>query len=122
MALTDRLTSRFSSGVMAAGNWLEEDSRRMLHAVYRVGDLQKTIDAYRDQFGMQMTRYVDVPEKNYTIAFMSYGPETEHFAVELTYNYGVDSYDLGEGFGHFAIYTPDVYKTCEDIKQNGGKV
>lgn len=66
--------------------------------------------------------YRDIPEEKYSNAFLGYGPEDKHFAVELTYNYGVDSYDLGEGFGHFAIYSPDVYKTCADIKEAGGKV
>ena len=107
---------------MATDNWAREDSRRMLHPVFRVGDLQKTIDCYRDQFGMQLLRQIDVPDKEFSVAFMGYGPETENFALELTYNYGVDSYDLGEGFGHFAFYTPDAYKTCEDIKTAGGKV
>lgn len=39
---------------MATANWAQEDQRRMLHAVYRVGDLQKTVDSYREQFGMQL--------------------------------------------------------------------
>lgn len=107
---------------MASNSWLQEDQRRMIHAVYRVGDLEKTIDAYKNQFGMRLHRINDEKEQKFTAAFMGYGDEETHFAMELTYNYGVDRYDLGTGFGHFAFYSPDVYKTCEEIKKAGGKV
>lgn len=116
------LCCRFAARTMATANWAQEDQRRMLHAVYRVGDLQKTVDSYKEQFGMQLLREIDKPDEKFSVAFMGYGSEEDHFTVELTYNYGVDNYDLGEGFGHFAIYTPDAYKTCEDIKKAGGNV
>lgn len=102
--------------------WAKEDSKRMLHAVYRVGELEKTIDAYKSQFGMQLLRFLDEKEDKFSAAFMGYGDEKDHFALELTYNYGVESYDLGDGFGHFGIYSPDVYKTCAAVKEAGGKV
>ncbi|PSC76770.1 putative lactoylglutathione chloroplast isoform A [Micractinium conductrix] len=106
----------------AAAGWAAEDERRMLHAVYRVGDMDKTIQYYKECFGMQLLRYRDISEEKYSNAFLGYGPETTHFAMELTYNYGVDSYDLGEGFGHFGIATADVYKMVEAVKAKGGKV
>jgi lactoylglutathione lyase len=59
--------------------------------------------------------------RRYTNAFLGFGPETKHFAVELTYNYGKESYNIGDGFGHFAIATTDVYKMCDSIKAGGGK-
>lgn len=102
--------------------WPSKDKRRMLHAVYRVGDLDKTIEYYKQHLGMQLLRKRDVPDEKYTNAFLGYGPETKNFALELTYNYGRDSYDLGEGFGHFGLAIEDVYKTCESIKAAGGTV
>jgi len=106
----------------AAGTWVTEDKRRMLHVVYRVGDMQKHIDFYTKQLGMQLLRQRDIPEDKYSNAFLGYGPETTNFAVELTFNYGVDSYDIGEGFGHFGVALPDVYKAAETIKAAGGEI
>ncbi|KAL5731220.1 lactoylglutathione lyase [Ranunculus cassubicifolius] len=98
------------------------DKRRLLHAVYRVGDLDRTIKFYTECFGMQLLRKRDIPEEKYSNAFLGFGSEESHFVVELTYNYGVDSYDIGTGFGHFAIATEDVYKLVENIKSKGGNV
>ncbi|KAL2931411.1 putative lactoylglutathione lyase [Bienertia sinuspersici] len=99
-----------------------KDKRRFLHVVYRVGDLDRTIKFYTECFGMKLLRKRDVPEEKYTNAFLGFGPEQSNFAVELTYNYGVDQYDIGTGFGHFAIATPDVYKMVEDIRAKGGTI
>eukprot|EP00252_Welwitschia_mirabilis_P027218 TRINITY_DN9279_c0_g1_i1.p1 TRINITY_DN9279_c0_g1~~TRINITY_DN9279_c0_g1_i1.p1 ORF type:complete len:370 (+),score=79.49 TRINITY_DN9279_c0_g1_i1:86-1195(+) len=102
--------------------WSKKDNRRLLHVVYRVGDLEKTIKFYTECLGMKLLRKRDVPEERYTNAFLGFGPEETHFVVELTYNYGVDSYNLGTGFGHFGIAVEDVYKAVELIKAKGGKV
>lgn len=103
-------------------DWPKNDKRRFLHAVYRVGDLDRTIKFYTECFGMKLLRKRDVPEEKYSNAFLGFGPEESHFAVELTYNYGVDKYDIGTGFGHFAIASEDVYKLVEDIRSKGGKI
>lgn len=102
--------------------WVKKDKRRMLHAVYRVGNLERTIKFYTECFGMKLLRQRDIPDEKYANAFLGFGPEESHFVVELTYNYGVESYDIGSGFGHFAISTPDVYKMVEDIRAKGGNV
>lgn len=94
----------------------------MLHVVYRVGDMQAHIDYYKNMFGMKLLRYRDIPDEKYSNAFLGYGSEETNFALELTYNYGVDSYDLGDAFGHFGLAVPDVYKTVETVKAGGGKV
>eukprot|EP00270_Netrium_digitus_P003421 TRINITY_DN1393_c0_g4_i1.p1 TRINITY_DN1393_c0_g4~~TRINITY_DN1393_c0_g4_i1.p1 ORF type:complete len:418 (+),score=111.61 TRINITY_DN1393_c0_g4_i1:139-1254(+) len=101
---------------------LQRDNKRFLHVVYRVGDLHKTIRFYTECLGMKLLRKRDIPEEKYTNAFLGYGPESSHFVVELTYNYGVDNYDIGTGFGHFGIAVEDVYKLVELIKAKGGKV
>jgi lactoylglutathione lyase len=72
--------------------------------------------------GMQLLRRKDYPDGKFTLAFVGYGPETEHAVVELTYNWGTDKYDLGNAFGHIALEVDDAYKACEDIKKRGGKV
>lgn len=102
--------------------WAKRDNRRLLHVVYRVGDLDKTIKFYTECLGMKLLRKRDIPEERYTNAFLGYGPEDSHFVVELTYNYGIDKYDLGTGFGHFGIAVEDVNKSVELIKAKGGKV
>ncbi|GMP59771.1 hypothetical protein CsSME_00022919 [Camellia sinensis var. sinensis] len=102
--------------------WVKKDKRRMLHVVYRVGDLDRTIKFYTECLGMKLLRKRDIPEERYTNAFLGYGPEDSHFVIELTYNYGVDNYDIGTGFGHFGIAVEDVAKTVDLIKAKGGKV
>jgi lactoylglutathione lyase len=88
----------------------------------RVGNLQRSIDFYTRMLGMKLLRTTDRPEQKYTLAFVGYGSNPEHAEIELTYNYGVASYDLGSAFGHIALAVKDVYKACEDIKKAGGNV
>ncbi|PIA57804.1 hypothetical protein AQUCO_00500018v1 [Aquilegia coerulea] len=102
--------------------WAKTDKRRLLHAVYRVGDLDKTIKFYTEGLGMKLLRKRDIPDEKYSNAFLGFGPETSQFVVELTYNYGVDKYDIGTGFGHFAIATEDINKLVENVRAIGGNV
>ncbi|KAI5079418.1 hypothetical protein GOP47_0004897 [Adiantum capillus-veneris] len=111
-----------ATGKESTLEWAKTDNKRLLHVVYRVGDLEKTIKFYTECLGMKLLRKRDMPEERYTNAFLGYGPEDSHFVVELTYNYGVDKYDIGTGFGHFGVAIEDVYKTVELIKAKGGKV
>ena len=95
---------------------------RVLHTMIRVGDLDRSIKFYTDVLGMKLLRRKDYPDGKFTLAFVGYGPETEHAVIELTYNWGTDKYDLGNAFGHIALEVDDAYKACEDIKKRGGKV
>ena len=95
---------------------------RLLHTMIRVGDLDKSIAFYTDVLGMQLLRRKDFPDGRFTLAFLGYGPESQHTALELTHNWDTDSYQLGDGFGHLAVEVPDVYAACEDIRARGGKV
>ncbi|MDP9109441.1 MAG: lactoylglutathione lyase [Pseudomonadota bacterium] len=95
---------------------------RLLHTMLRVGDLQRSIDFYTKVLGMTLLRTRDNPSQQYTLAFVGYGNNPEHAELELTYNYGVDKYDLGTAYGHIALGVGDVYKTCEDITRSGGNV
>jgi len=88
----------------------------------RVGDLQRSIDFYTRIMGMSLLRTTDRPDQKYSLAFIGYGPESEHAVLELTYNHGVNSYELGSGFGHVAIGVPDVRATCEKIRAAGGAI
>ncbi|KAL9324658.1 hypothetical protein ACSQ67_009515 [Phaseolus vulgaris] len=103
-------------------DWVKHDKRRMLHAVYRVGDLDKTIKFYKECLGMKLLRKRDMPEQRHTNAFLGYGPEDAHFAVELTYNYGIDKYDIGDGFGHFGLAFDDISRIVELVRAKGGKI
>jgi lactoylglutathione lyase len=95
---------------------------RILHTMLRVGDLQRSIDFYTGVMGMHVLRTTDRPEQKYSLAFIGYGPESDHAVLELTYNYGVDKYDLGSAFGHVAIAVDDAYAACEKIRAAGGNV
>ena len=95
---------------------------RILHTMLRVGDLQRSIDFYTGVMGMQLLRKTDRPEQKYTLAFVGYGDESQGAVLELTYNYGVDRYDLGGGFGHVAIAVPDAAAACAAVKAKGGTV
>jgi len=95
---------------------------RILHTMLRVGDLQRSIDFYTKVMGMQLLRSTDRPEQKYSLAFVGYGDERDHAVLELTYNYGVDRYDLGSAFGHVAIAVDDAYAACDRIRAAGGSV
>ena len=95
---------------------------KFLHTMLRVGDLQRSIDFYTQVLGMQLLRKTENPAYKYTLAFVGYGSNPEHAEIELTYNWGVDSYELGTAFGHIALGVPDVYDACEKIKAAGAKV
>ncbi len=95
---------------------------RILHTMLRVGDLQRSIRFYCDVLGMKVLRTTDRPEQKYTLAFVGYGNESEHAVLELTYNYGVDKYDLGSGYGHVAVEVPNAAAACDAVRNKGGKV
>jgi lactoylglutathione lyase len=95
---------------------------KILHTMIRVGDLQRSIDFYTGVMGMQLLRTTDRPEQKYKLAFVGYGDESKGAVLELTYNYGVERYDLGAGFGHIAIAVPDAAAACTAVKAKGGTV
>ncbi|MBC3869812.1 lactoylglutathione lyase [Undibacterium oligocarboniphilum] len=95
---------------------------RILHTMLRVGDLQRSIDFYTKVLGMHLLRQSDNPEYQYTLTFLGYGSNPEHAELELTYNYGVEKYELGTAYGHIAIAVPDVHAACESVKTRGGLV
>lgn len=95
---------------------------RILHTMLRVGDLDRSVKFYTETLGMKLLRTTDRPDQKYSLAFVGYDDEDKTAVLELTYNYGVDKYDLGTAYGHVAIAVPDAYKACEAIKQRGGTV
>jgi lactoylglutathione lyase len=95
---------------------------RILHTMLRTGDLERSIAFYTEVLGMRLLRRKDYPEGEFTLAFLGYGDESEQAVIELTHNWGVDSYDLGTGYGHIAIEVDDVYRAAEAIKTRGGRI
>jgi len=88
----------------------------------RVGDLKRSIAFYTEVLGMKLLRTTDRPEQKYSLAFVGFGDESQGAVLELTYNYGVDHYDLGAGFGHVAIEVPDAAQACANVRAKGGAV
>jgi lactoylglutathione lyase len=95
---------------------------RLLHTMLRVKDLQASLDFYCQLLGMKLLRQKDYPGGKFTLAFVGYGEESDHTVLELTHNWGQDDYDLGDAYGHIAIGVDDIYTTCADITERGGKV
>jgi lactoylglutathione lyase len=95
---------------------------RILHTMLRVGDLKRSVRFYTEVLGMKLLRTTDRPEQKYSLAFVGFDAEERSAVLELTYNHGVEKYDLGSAFGHIAIGVPDVAKACERVRSSGGKV
>jgi lactoylglutathione lyase len=95
---------------------------RILHTMLRVGDLQRSIDFYTKVLGMKLLRTSENPEYKYSLAFLGYGSNPDHAELELTYNWGVDKYEMGSAYGHIAISAEDIYKTCEQVRAAGGNI
>ena len=95
---------------------------RILHTMLRVGDLERSVKFYTEVLGMKLLRNTDRPEQKYSLAFVGYDSEDRSAVLELTYNYGVERYELGSAYGHVAIEVRDAAKACDDVRRNGGKV
>jgi lactoylglutathione lyase len=95
---------------------------RILHTMLRVGDMKRSVRFYTELLGMKLLRTTDRPEQKYSLAFVGYDSEENSAVIELTYNYGVDKYELGGAYGHIAIGLPDIKAVCEKVRSGGGKV
>jgi lactoylglutathione lyase len=95
---------------------------RILHTMLRVGDLERSLAFYTEVLGMKLLRRHEYPDGKFTLAFVGYQDEAHGAVLELTYNWGVDGYEIGTGYGHIAIEVDDAYKACERVKEHGGKV
>lgn len=97
-------------------------SYRYLHTMLRVGDLDRSVKFYTELFGMKELRRRDVPDGKYMLSFLGYGDEATHTVLELTYNYGVEKYEMGTAFGHLAVGVPDVAGTCDKLRAAGARI
>lgn len=95
---------------------------RILHTMLRVGDLDRSLAFYTRVLGMKLLRKKEYPDGKFTLAFVGYGEESDTAVLELTYNWGVEKYELGTAYGHIALGVDDVYATVEKIRAAGGKV
>ncbi|MCW8848297.1 MAG: lactoylglutathione lyase [Sedimenticola sp.] len=95
---------------------------RMLHTMLRTGNLQRSIDFYTQVLGMTLLRQKEYPDGKFTLAFLGYGKESDQTVIELTYNWGVEQYEMGNAYGHIAIEVDDVYQAADRIKASGGKI
>jgi len=95
---------------------------RLLHTMLRVGNLERSIEFYTQVLGMTLIRRSENPEYKYSLAFVGYGSNPDHAELELTYNHGVEKYEMGTAYGHIALGVPDAYAACDKIRAAGGQV
>jgi lactoylglutathione lyase len=95
---------------------------RILHTMLRVGDMERAVRFYTEVLGMKLLRTTDRPEQRYSLAFVGYDTEDRTAVLELTYNYGIDKYEIGSAFGHVAIEVPDAKAACDTVRAKGGTV
>ena len=95
---------------------------RILHTMLRVGDLERSLAFYTEVMGMKLLRRKDYPGGKFTLAFVGYGDEKDNAVLELTYNWGVEKYEIGTGYGHLAVEVDDAYAACTEVKRRGGTV
>ena len=95
---------------------------RILHTMLRTGNLERSVKFYTEVLGMKVLRSTDRPEQKYSLSFVGYDEESRASVIELTYNYGVDRYDLGSAYGHIAIEVDNAAKSCDAVRTRGGKV
>ncbi|WP_392531770.1 lactoylglutathione lyase [Nostoc sp. C117] len=95
---------------------------RLLHTMLRVGNLEESLKFYCEVLGMKLLRQKDYPGGKFTLAFVGYGDESNNTVIELTYNWGVEKYELGNAYGHIALGVDDIYATCEQIRNQGAKI
>ena len=95
---------------------------RLLHTMLRVGDLPRSIRFYTEALGMTLLRSTERPAQKYSLAFLGYGSNPEHAEIELTYNHGVSSYELGSAYGHIAIGATDIAAVCERVRATSAEL
>ena len=95
---------------------------RILHTMIRVGNLENSIQFYTEVLGMKLLRQKEYPDGEFTLAFVGYGEESDNTVIALTYTWGTEKYDIGEGFGHIALEVDDVYQATDEIRKRGGKI
>jgi lactoylglutathione lyase len=103
-------------------SYREGPTMRILHTMLRVGDLERSLKFYTEVLGMKVLRRKDYPDGKFTLAFVGYDDEDKEAVLELTHNWGVEKYELGNAYGHIALQVDDAYRACEEVKKRGGKV
>ncbi|WP_036901505.1 MULTISPECIES: lactoylglutathione lyase [Prochlorococcus] len=95
---------------------------RMLHTMLRVGNLEKSLSFYTEVLGMKLLRQKDYPSGRFTLAFVGYGVEEENTVIELTHNWDIPNYEIGNGYGHIALGVENIFETCESLRKSGGNI
>jgi lactoylglutathione lyase len=87
----------------------------LVHTCYRIGDVDRSV-AFYEALGFEELNRVPIRDEaiNVFMGLPGDGPR-----LELTYNFGVDAYELGTGYGHIAVTVSDLDGTLERLKGQG---
>ena len=88
----------------------------LIHTCYRITDIDRSV-AFYEALGFEERRRLPIRDEAINV-FM--GLPGDGNRLELTYNFGVDSYELGAGYGHIALTVDDLDRTLEELKSAQG--
>jgi len=88
----------------------------LIHTCYRITDPEKSV-AFYEALGLEKRR--ELPIRDEAVNYFLGVPGQDQPELELTYNFGVDSYELGTGYGHIALTVEDLDGTLERLAEQG---
>jgi lactoylglutathione lyase len=89
----------------------------MIHTCYRIGDIDRSIAFYR-ALGFEEIGRIAIGDEAINV-FMNIPGDGDIPKLELTYNFGVESYEIGTGYGHIAITSDDLDQTLKQLAVQG---
>jgi lactoylglutathione lyase len=93
---------------------------KYLHTMLRVGNLETSLEYYTQKLEFKLLSRDDFPDGEFTLAFLrAPGDDDEGPCIELTYNWGVASYEQGGAYGHLAFSVDDMEAFRSKIRAKG---
>ena len=87
----------------------------LIHTCYRIGDIDRSV-AFYEALGMEELRRMPIRDEAINV-FMGFPGDGAR--LELTHNFGVESYELGTGYNHIAVTVADLDGTLAGLAERG---